>query len=169
MNVKFDVKMTKNAMFDFMLYTSYTSLGGILGVVLGGLTLLIGIRQVMADNLSGAAMFFVVSLVFLVFTPLNMKAKAGLQVANTPMFQKPITYELTEDGVIISQEDASATVKWDEIQKAVSTNKSVILYVTKIRAFIFPKESLGEQYSVAVKMISTHVPPKKVKIRHVSA
>ena len=28
MNIKFEVKMTKKAMFDFMLYTSYTSLSG---------------------------------------------------------------------------------------------------------------------------------------------
>ena len=33
MNIKFEVKMTKKAMFDFMLYTSYTSLSGIVGVI----------------------------------------------------------------------------------------------------------------------------------------
>ena len=36
MNIKFEVKMTKKAMFDFMLYTSYTSLSGIVGVIFGG-------------------------------------------------------------------------------------------------------------------------------------
>ena len=169
MNVKFDVKMTKNAMFDFMLYTSYTSFSGILGVVFGGVTLLLGIRQIMLENYSVAATFFVFALVFLVVNPIQMKSRAGIQVAHTPMFQKPITYELSEEGVHISQDDQLITVKWEEFQKAVSTNKSVILYVTKVRAFIFPKEALGEQYAAAVKMISTHMPPKKVKIRHVSA
>ena len=39
MNIKFEVKMTKKAMFDFMLYTSYTSLSGIVCVIFGGVTL----------------------------------------------------------------------------------------------------------------------------------
>ena len=169
MKVDFDVKMTKNAMFDFMLYTSYTSLSGIVGVIFGGVTLILGIRQIIEGNYTMASTFFVFALVFLVANPLNMKAKAGAQVKSSPMFQKPIHYELTEEGVEISQDDQHTTVKWTDFQKAVSTNKSVILYVTKLRAFIFPKESLGEDYSAAVKMISTHMAPKKVKIRHVNA
>lgn len=40
---------------------------------------------------------------------------------------------------------------------------SVILYVTRMRALIFPRESMEEQYEAAVKMISTHMPPKNVK------
>ena len=43
------------------------------------------------------------------------------------------------------------------------------VYVTKVRALIFPRESLGEQYAAAVQMISTHMSAKKVNIRHVSA
>ena len=98
-----------------------------------------------------------------------MKAKSSEQVKKSPMFQKPITYELTEEGVQISQEDQSTLNEWENFQKAVSTDTSIILYVTKVRALIFPKEALGEQYAAAVKMISTHMSPRKVKIRHVSA
>ena len=52
MNIKFEVKMTKKAMFDFMLYTSYTSLSGIVGVIFGGVTLVLGIRQCMFGSYS---------------------------------------------------------------------------------------------------------------------
>ena len=58
MNIKFEVKMTKKAMFDFMLYTSYTSLSGIIGVIFGGVTLVLGIRQCMFGSYSTAATFF---------------------------------------------------------------------------------------------------------------
>jgi len=83
------------------------------------------------------------------------------------MFQKPITYELTEEGITISQEDQQTEVKWEEFQKAVSTNRTLILYITRVRALVFPKEALGEQYTAAVQMISTHMAPAKVKIRQV--
>ena len=169
MNVKFDVKMTPGAMFDFMLYTSYSSFSGIAGVIFGGIVLILGIRQVMAGQYNMAATFFLFAGIFLIGNPVNMWTRSKEQVKKSPMFQKPITYELTEKGVKISQEDESTFNEWTEFYKAVSTNRSVILYVTKLRALIFPKEALGENYSAAVQMISTHMPPKKVKIRHVSA
>ena len=169
MNIKFEVKMTKEAMFDFMLYTSYTSLGGIVGVIFGGVTLVLGIRQCMFGSYSTAATFFLFAAIFLIGNPLHLKARAAEQVMRSPMFQKPISYELNEEGIRISQDEQSVLNEWGDFRKAVSTGQSVILYVTKVRALIFPRESLGEQYAAAVQMISTHMPAKKVNIRHVSA
>ena len=74
MNIKFEVKMTKKAMFDFMLYTSYTSLSGIVGVIFGGVTLVLGIRQCMFGSYSTAATFFLFAAIFLIGNPLHLKA-----------------------------------------------------------------------------------------------
>ena len=169
MNIKFEVKMTKKAMFDFMLYTSYTSLSGIVGVIFGGVTLVLGIRQCMFGSYSTAATFFLFAAIFLIGNPLHLKARAAEQVMRSPMFQKPISYELNEEGIRISQDEQSVLNEWGDFRKAVSTGQSVSIYVTKVRALIFPRESLGEQYAAAVQMISTHMPAKKVNIRHVSA
>lgn len=169
MSVKFDVKMTKKAMYNFMLHTSYTSLSGIAGAVFGLVTLALGIRSLASDGGSAAMTFFLFAFIFLVGNPINLKIRSSEQIAKSPMFQEPITYEMTEEGVKISQGDQSTVNAWSDFQKAVSTGTSLILYVTKVRALIFPRESLGEQYPAVVKMISTHMPPNKVKIRHVSA
>lgn len=107
--------------------------------------------------------------IFLIGNPLHLKARAAEQVMRSPMFQKPISYELNEEGIRISQDEQSVLNEWGDFRKAVSTGQSVIIYVTKVRALIFPRESLGEQYAAAVQMISTHMPAKKVNIRHVSA
>ena len=107
MNIKFEVKMTKKAMFDFMLYTSYTSLSGIVGVIFGGVTLVLGIRQCMFGSYSTAATFFLFAAIFLIGNPLHLKARAAEQVMRSPMFQKPISYELNEEGIRISQDEQS--------------------------------------------------------------
>ena len=44
----------------------------------------------------------------------------------------------------------------------------IIIYFTRMRAFILPKAALGDHYADAVKMIYTHVDTKRVKIRTVS-
>lgn len=166
MSVKMDVQMTPRAMYDFLLYHTYSHLSGLIGAIFGVVVLGLGIRA-MAQGDYTAGMMFSFAAVFLVMTPLTLKSKAKAQVKTTPMFQKPITYELTEEGITISQEDQQTEVKWEEFQKAVSTNRTLILYITRVRALVFPKEALGEQYTAAVQMISTHMAPAKVKIRQV--
>lgn len=169
MPVKFDVTMTKEAMYDFMLYSSMTSATGILGIAVGGVLLVMGMRQILLGELATAAMYFMFASIFLVVNPVNTKIRAGEQVSRTPMFQKPLTYELNEKGIKVSQDDQSAENTWEDFRKVISTNKSIILFITKKRAIIFPKESLGEQYATVVKVISSNMPANKVKIRHVSA
>ena len=166
MSVKMDVQMTPRAMYDFLLYHTYSHLSGLIGAIFGVVVLGLGIRAMAQGDYTAGMMFFFFAAVFLVMTPLTLKSKAKAQVKTTPMFQKPITYELTEEGITISQEDQQTEVKWEEFQKAVSTNRTLILY-TRVRALVFPKEALGEQYTAAVQMISTHMAPAKVKIRQV--
>ena len=54
---------------------------------------------------------------------------------------------------------------WDDCFKAVSTKNSIILYMSRTTASIFPKKDLGEKKDAVIQMISTHMPPSKVKIR----
>lgn len=167
MSIKFNVKMTDKYMYDFMLYHNYSQVSGLLGAVIGVFALGIGINSVMSGDMTTAALCFLVTFMFLVATPSTMKTRAKQQVKNTEMFQKPLEYELTEEGVTVRQGEAEHTTAWDEFAKAVSTNNSIVLYVTRVRALIFPKECLGTQYEEVMKMIHTHMPPAKVKIRHI--
>ena len=167
MSVKMDVQMTPRAMYDFLLYHTYSHLSGLIGAIFGVVVLGLGIRAMAQGDYTAGMMFFFFAAVFLVMTPLTLKSKAKAQVKATPRFQKPITYELTEEGITISQEDQQTEGKWEEFQKAVSTNRTLILYITRVRALVFPKEALGEQYTAAVQMISTHMAPAKAQTRQV--
>ena len=95
MEVKFEVQMTKSAMFDFLLYSSYTSLTGILNVIVGIVTLGIGVNKIVQGDISDSMIFFMLATVFLVGIPINIKFRASEQVLRTPMFQKSLCYELT--------------------------------------------------------------------------
>lgn len=169
MAVKFEVQMTKKAMFEFMLYSYYTSMAGILNVVLGLLALAGGIKNITEGDYSTAVVFLMFATLLLVGNQINMKVRAGDQVTRTAMFQKPLNYEMNEEGVLVSQDEQSAVNKWEDFRKVISTSRLILMYITKKRAIILPKECLGEQYEAVVKMISTHMPANKVKIRHTSA
>lgn len=167
MSVKFNVKMTDEYMYDFMLYHNYTHMSGLMTAIAGVLCGAVFIQKLMNGDMPGSAVWLMCAILFLFISPSSMKAKAKNQVNNTEMFQKPLEYELAEEGVIVRQEEAEVTMKWEEVTKAVSTQKSVLLYLGRVRAIILPKECMGEQYEEVLRMIHTHVPPKKVKIRHI--
>ena len=146
MSVKFEVKMTDKIMYDFLLYHTYTHMSGLLGAMIGVLALGMGINYMLSGDSMAAMPAFILAALFLVVTPVSLKGKAKTQVQRTKMFQKPLEYELSEEGVTVRQGELEVTNKWEDFSKAVSTNRAGILYVTRMRALIFPRESMEEQY-----------------------
>lgn len=167
MPIKFDITMTDKAMCNFMIYHTYTHFSGIFGVIIGILAAGMAVRKAAMQDYVGAVVFLVMAFLFLLYLPLSMSQKAKRQVKNTPMFQKPITYELTEEGIHISQGEEEALNLWENFLKVVSTGQCLVLYVSRMRAVLLPIDQLGELYLPVVKMISAHVEPSKVKIKGV--
>ena len=167
MSVKFQVQMTDKYMYDFMLYHNYTHVSGLMSAIAGVLCFAVFLTKTTNGDMGAGVVWLMCAILFLVINPQNMKSRAKMQVKNTPMFQKPLEYELNDEGIVVRQDEAEAVTPWDEISKAVSTSKSVILYLGRVRALIFPKECMGGQYEEVLKMIHTHMPPRKVRIRHI--
>ena len=167
MSVKFTVKMTEKYMYDFFLYNAYTSISGLLGPILGVVALMMAINSYLDAGVTAAMPGLLVAILFLVISPIQLKSRAKMQVQQSEMFKKPLEYEFNETGVVVRQDDLEAVNEWGDFAKAVSTQKSVILYLNRVRALIFPKECMGEQYEEVMKMIHTHMPPSKVIIRHI--
>lgn len=91
--------------------------------------------------------------------------RAASQAKSNPAFRKPLHYRLTEEGIQVSQDGVTEQMAWEGMVKAISTPKSIVVYTTAVNACIFPKRDLGDGKMKVIEMISTHMPPKKVKIR----
>ena len=72
---------------------------------------------------------------------------------------------MTEEGIEVSQDGEVQKQKWEDMDRAVSTQRSLIVYTSRVNASIFPKQDLGELTPGVIEMISTHMPPSKVKIK----
>lgn len=155
--VELDVKIGSKELYDYMLMHSYNSPIGILGSGLGGVIVVMGaMRQQWS--------FVIFGLLLLIYTPITLYTRSKRQAA-AEVFQNPLHYVLDEQGLTISQGEVSTQLEWDAMVKAVSTNKSIILYTSTVNATIIPKAQMGDLYGAVIEMISTHMPPKKVKIR----
>lgn len=152
------VKIEAGDLYDYMLMHSYNSPAGALGSAFGAMLIVFAIA-------TRQWVFIVLGGVILLYLPWTLFIKSRQQILRNPNFQEPLQYTLDEEGLTISQGEEQAQMAWADMHKAVSTGRSIILYTSRVNATLFPKRQLGDQKMAVIEMISTHMPPAKVKIR----
>ena len=165
MSVKINVDMKEEYMVDFMLRHTYRSFAGIAGLVIGVGAAMLAFSVLAKGDYQAAFPQLLIAFLFLFVTPRNTIKRAQQQVQKSEMFQNTLEYEFSEEGVTVRQNGVESLTEWGEFHKAIETQKSVILYVTRLRAIIFPKPCMVNEYPAVVKMIREHMPAAKVKIR----
>uniref|UniRef100_UPI00405789AF YcxB family protein n=1 Tax=Acetatifactor sp. TaxID=1872090 RepID=UPI00405789AF len=156
--IELDIKISAGDLYDFMLMHSYNQVSGLMGSILGALMVIVSLNTKNWLLLIGG-------IVLLLYLPWVLFIKSRQQVLANPVFKEPLHYILDEQGMTISQGETVTTQNWDDMVKAVSTTKSIIVYTSKVNATIFPKSQLGDKKASVIEMISTHMPPARVKIR----
>ena len=158
MKVEFDVKITAADLFDYMLAHTYSGFSGIFGGIVGALLIIFWFQ-------TRIIYYLVAGIVILLYIPCSLFLRAKKQAATNEAFKAPIHYTLTDEGVKVTQGEAEMTQPWAAVVKATSTNKSILLYTSKVNAWIFPKRDMGAKKEEVIQMISTHVSPDRVKIK----
>lgn len=157
MQVEFDVKIDAGALYDYMINRAYSHGPGVVEAAVGAVLILLFGR-------TGNFMCLAAGGIVLAALPLYLYWKARRK-ERKPDYSRPLHYSLSEDGVEAVRANGRDFWKWEEMEKAVSTTKSVILYSSGAGACIFPRRELKDSLVPAVEMISTHMPPEKVNIR----
>lgn len=152
------VKIEAGDLYDYMLMHSYNSPAGLVGSAFGALLIVFAFA-------AQQWMFIVLGLVMLLYLPWTLFLKSRSQILSNPSFQEPLHYTLDGEGLTVSQGEAQEKMAWEDMHKAVSTGRSIIVYTSRVNATIFPKQQLGDKKTAVIEMISTHMPPAKVKIR----
>lgn len=156
--IELDVKIESKDLYDYMLRHSYNSAVGIIGSCCGALVILLAV-------MTEQWIYLIFGLIILLYLPWTLFFRSKRQVLSNPSFQKPLHYLLDDQGLTISQGEESVQYLWEEMHKAVSTGRSIILYTSPMNATIFPKAQMEEQKAAVIEMIATHMPPAKVKIK----
>ena len=157
--LELDVKIESGDLYDYMMAHSYNNASGIWGSCFGALMVIVGI-------MNKQWIFLIAGIVLLLYLPWTLFLKSKQQVLNNPAFKNPLHYVLDENGITVSQGEESQSQTWDNMYKAISTSKSIIVYTSAVNATILPRRALGENVNKCIEIISTHMPPKKVKIRY---
>lgn len=156
--IELDVKISSGDLYDYMLRHTYNSPAGVIGSAFAAVLIVFAFyTQTWA--------FIVLGVFLLLYLPWTLFVKSRRQVRSNPSFQNPLHYVLDDTGITISQGEESVQYPWEELYKAVSTGRSIIVYTSPVNATLFPKKQIEDKKACVIEMISTHMPPDKVKIR----
>ena len=156
--VELDIKIEAKDLYDYMMSHTYNTASGIIGSCFGAVMVVIGISTKMW-------IYAILGAVLLLYLPWTLKIKSKQQALLNPAFKEPLHYVLDENGITVSQGEQTQNQAWENMYKATSTTRSIIVYTTKVNATIFPRAQVGEQLPALIEVISTHMPAGKVKIR----
>lgn len=156
--LEFDVNINAGVLYDYLLKHTYSGLQGILATVIGTLLIMM--------FLSGSGILYLIfGIVVIIYIPFSLFLSANRQALQVEAFKKPLHYRMLEEGIEVSQGEIVELQEWADMVKAVSTGKSIIVYTSRYKAAIFPRKDLANQVTDAIEIISTHMNPKKVKIK----
>ncbi len=157
--LELDVKIESGDLYDYMMAHTYSGASGIIGSCVGALCVIMGLMR-------QQWIFLIVGIVVILYVPWTLFLKSKQQAINNPVFKQPLHYVLDEEGITVSQGESVQSQAWKDMYKAISTSRSIIVYTSPINATILPRRVLKEHQTECIEIISTHMPPNKVKIRY---
>lgn len=74
----------------------------------------------------------------------NAGGKTDFHVRGT---ESTLHYMLDDEGIHVSLGEENALLEWKQIYKMVSTKHNVLIYSSRVNAYILPMEIVGGQYA----------------------
>lgn len=165
MSAKFDVKMNKRILFDFLMTHTYRSFAGWFSVVIGVLGIAMTVTSFGRARMTMTLVYAAFSLYFLFYQPIALYLKAVKQMKMNPMYKEPMHYEVNDEGITTTQNEQTAQITWDKVIKVTESKYSYLLYTGRIYSFVLPKESMGMQITIVESLIKKHLAAGQVKIK----
>ena len=153
MPIEFDIKITDKDMYRFNMHHAYTEFQGIFATVIGIAVLAVACATLGKVDTTYTVLYFFFGVIFLVYTPLNLRMRSKRQILLSPVLKETLHYNMDEKGVHVSVGEQNADLEWNMIYKMVSTKTNLLIYSSRVNAYVIPLEQLGEKYE-AVKELA---------------
>lgn len=162
-DIEITTHMDVGHMYDFLLHHVYYSFTGMISILItvfaAGSAIYVLVNDIKGVNV---VVLLAVVLMLAVVQPMMLYRKAKQQVKGNPDFKRPLMYRFSNENLIISQGENQNEVNWNQITKVVSTKQSILVYLSKRRAFILPKSDI-EDIKALKNLICKQFPSAKIR------
>lgn len=165
MKMEFDITLTSRDMYRFSIYHTYTGFQGWLSI--GIAILCLGVSAGTKGRVSTmyTMLYMCFGILFLLYLPGTLYLRSKRQFLISEALRSTLHYQIDDKGIHTSQNGASADLPWEQVYKMVSTKSNVLIYSSRIHAYIIPREQIMQQYEVLRDMAKAHLPDYRYKMK----
>ena len=91
--------------------------------------------------------------------------KAKAQIQRNKSLGGGLEYILSDEHLSVCLGEERADVGWNQIIRVKDNGRELLVYMTAARAYIWPKDQLGEQYARVVACLKQHIDTGKLKLK----
>lgn len=165
MKLELDVKLTEKDMYRFNMYHIYSGFQGIFSIIIA--ILIFVVAGVTWGNIEKTynILYILFGIVFLLYMPLTLKLKSKQQLASNSGLRESLHYIFDETGIHVSQNGETADLEWKQVYKMVATGSNVLIYSSRINAFVIPRAVLGEQYEPLKQLAESKLEKYRIRMK----
>lgn len=165
MTASFDVKLQPQDLYRFNMYQTYTSLQGIVSIVLGILGFVMSGTSFKNGSMAYGCLYIAVGFLFLLYIPVALWVRAKTTLKTNPVLSNVLHYEVSEKQIHVSQGKETGDLDWDWVYKIIADKNQILIYTSRKNAYIIPREQIGEQYEVFQKIAQSRLEKYKLKMK----
>ncbi len=165
MSTEFDVTITWKDMYRFNLYHAYHGFQGIFATVIGILVLVVaGLTAGKVDTMY-TVLYAIFGVVFLVYVPGSLYIRSKQQILLSDVLKQALHYKVDEEGIHVSQNDQTADLLWNQIYKIVSTKSNLLIYSSRVNAYVIPRDVIGAEYETVASLAKDYLEKYRLKLK----
>ena len=101
MPIKFDIKLTSEDMYRFNMYHAYTSMQGILSLILGIFVIAVIAFSGDFHDFVSAAPYLLIAVIFFLYIPITLRLRSKRQIRMSPVLKDTLHFEMNDEGITV--------------------------------------------------------------------
>jgi hypothetical protein len=162
---RFNVQMTRQFMFDFLLQHTYRTLRGKLSLLAGLAMIPLTVLTWNSVGRMFSVCYIFFGVFFLILMPLSLWVKAKQNIEAAPVYRSPFTYKVDKSGITTIQNSQTAHIGWQQVEKVIESNLCLYVYISSVNAYVWPKAAIGKDYRKLLETLMENVSHSRLKIR----
>lgn len=165
MPIEFDITLDVKDLYRFNLYQAYAGFQGIFSIVVAAAVCVLAVVSRGRVEPMYTAVYAGFCVMFLLYLPAALYLRSKASLARSEVLRAPLHFTVDENGFTVSQAEACAELPWKQIYKMVATKSNVLVYSSRINAYVIPRGQLGENYGPLAELANARLEKFRVKMK----
>ena len=165
MQIDFDVQLTEKDLLRFNIRQAYTGLQGWISVIFAVVVFGLAGQGLGQGAYGSAAMYVAIGVFVLLYVPLELRRRAKRTFKTNEQLSQKLHYSFSDDAIRVRQGEETGELPWNLVYKVVSNKQQLLIYSSRINAYVIPREQVAEQYDAIRELAGKALPANRVKLK----